>query len=479
MDKKWFLNPNIVVVRKIDRYEEKNGQTKPIFGERLGIYHPFLAKIFLLDKLEWKVFDSLLARDENSNKTLDFLHKNNIVLKNGEETDFQITPSFDSSEMYIKTTEGCNFSCPGCATSSDLIPASQAKLLTVDLARLFLESYIKSCSQKKIKSADIKWAGGEPMLQGAFRVVESCQQIIKKLQNKYPEVKISQTILTNGVFLTEDKIDFCAKNDIHVSVSLWGTEKFQDKMRHPRNKMETFPIIINNLKKLMQKGGSFNVSYVLTPQNALDFPNFLKIMWDTQNLDYVGNSWSKKEPLPLGIGFFRPQTKMQVEVMKKGYKLMENGLRQGFAVILDLIKKGVKVPPLHKIDYLDLLNVITTPCGSGFTYVAVGPEGATSCHEGLYKMKNNLERIKKGENLFDIVNQDYKKDRKLLFGPNIKFNKGQILALHGGQGCPRLAKEENSGKFGKASSTSILYEAIFHELLSLETMRQLKVLHPN
>jgi sulfatase maturation enzyme AslB (radical SAM superfamily) len=487
-DSKLSLYSDCVVIHALDDYIVVDGEVTKQLGKRIGIYHPLISRVLVPDEFEWNVIDQLSRSSSISMRQLEqhyngqfsrvadilaeFRHFG-LVLEETEQLNFDIQPEYNAAELYINITERCNFSCPGCATASDLIAPSQARSLNRSTTKLFLERFFHACAEKGITQSRVKWAGGEPMLKDSYQIIVATQETIQQLRRLYPDISLKQVILTNGVFLNNEKIDFALKHNMHVSVSLWGTALFQDTARRPRNKRETFPYIIENLRKLHESGGSYNVNYVLTPENAIDFPEFISIMWDVEHPNFVGKNWRNKEPVPLGINFFRPQTQAQIEDVFESYRLMENSLRFGFARILDMIKRGINVQSLHNIDYLSLFSLTTTPCGSGFNYIAVGPEGAAPCHEGLFRMKPNLDRITQGENMFDIVNEYYQHDRELLHGTNIEFKEGKRLKLHGGQGCPRLARMENNGNLGTAASTSTLYNAIYEELLSLETMRQI------
>jgi hypothetical protein len=164
-------------------------------------------------------------------------------------------------------------------------------------------------------------------------------------------------------------------------------------------------------------------------------------------------------------------------MMKKGYRTMLKGLRAGFSKIHKMIDDGIELQPLSKIDYLDLFSLLPTTCGSGHIYVAVNSDGVANCHQGLYDLKNNLDRIFDGENMFDVVLDQYENKSEKLLASNISYEnkdvKTDILRYHGGAGCPRLAQKENNNELGHVASTSWFYEQIFEELLCLEAKRQL------
>lgn len=472
----WTVYPDLSIVHELIGYKQRENLF-PQWGKRIGMYHPVLSRVCLLNEQEWKVFDNISDGDTEivESQALKNLYESGIVTPSNKPVGYSVEANFQRGSMYVKTTEGCNFACPGCATSIDLIPAIKARSLSLETAKLFLNSFVKGCMEKGMNHAEIKWAGGEPLLMNSFKIIEACQPYIKDLQQKYRNVEISQCIITNGVFLTDEKIRFAVEHSIYFAISLWGTEKVQDKMRRPRNKQETFPIIVDNIRKLQEAGGKYNLIYVLAPYNAADYVDFLTAVWDIESPNYIGANWSNKKPIPLSIAFYRAQHPLQAKIIEKQMPVVEEAVRKGFQKILQLMQNGVPVPPLYKIDYLDLFNTIATPCGTGFTYLAVGPEGVVSCHEGLFGMKDNLSRIKAGENIFDVANEVYK-DKSKLLGTNIQFpsKKAEILALHGGAGCPRSARFEHNNKSGYAPSTAKLYAAIYEELLALETMRQSK-----
>ena len=127
--------------------------------------------------------------------------------------------------------------------------------------------------------------------------------------------------------------------------------------------------------------------------------------------------------------------------------------------------------PVSSFDYLRITSSTIRSCGSGLNYIAVGPEGVSDCHEGLYNMRSNIEEIKKGRNLFDI-SEKYMNHEPIKSAFDIEFStKDELLKFHGGQGCPRVAIDEHNGNIKKASSVEFLYKNIFDELLSLEVMK--------
>jgi hypothetical protein len=349
-----------------------------------------------------------------------------------------------------------------------------------------LQRTVASGYERGMKSLHIKWAGGEPLMPRPFGLVRHGQETIKALREQYPSVDITQVIISNGAYLSDEVVASIKEMDENmlVSVSLWGLGETQDQLRGVRRERDRFSHIIEGIRRLHDAGIAYNIHHVVTPENAEEFGDFVRAVWDTENDNFLAKDWNwpdGRQPLPLTVSFFRPQTTEQLAVLNQGgYEAIVNGLRGGFEVIRELIERRAIVPALDRIDYLQLFRVIPTVCGTGFNYLAAGPRGIAPCHEKLFNMEPNRDRVAdKSINIIDLANREYADERDKLIGVNIA-NPGVdglmalTMALHGGTGCPITTKLENNGELGKAASIARgLYPRIIPELLSLETMRRL------
>lgn len=459
------------------------------WGRNIGVYSPITNNIYIPNKDEWRVLNAIHKGSPKTilelNGVLEIplvkietmvqeLARNELIYEEGMVDNISVGYKVSSAQMYVKLTEGCNFACPGCVTASNKIAPSEAKTLDIETLTLYLRSFVRSAYEKGIKSVKIKWAGGEPLLQQAYRLIVDSQKTLFDLKKTYPGEDIEQVILTNGVFIDRVKAIFAKEHDINLSVSLWGTQRIQDFERKPRNKMESYLKIIENLEILEEIDVKYTLNHVITPSNVSNFSEFINSMWDVNHSLYVGKNWRSKHPVPLYIAFYRPQSLYNKITLDNQYSLIENGLRRGFVEIKRIIETGIKIQPLNRIDYLNLSGIVGTPCGSGYNYVAAGPKGVVSCHEALYDMHENLESVKAGINLFDLVNKNQLQERELYLGTNIKFREYEYIGLHGGQGCPRMRKIENNGDLKVEGSITRFYLNILDELLSLECLRQCK-----
>lgn len=451
-----------------------NTMITPIYGS-VCVFYDVLTSTFV------PKFD---INNLNASETANYLKKNYII-EDSLEFDVSLETNYSNNvELYFELTEHCNFSCPGCAAGMDRYIPGSAKTLDPILIQKILHKVVKSCVEKEVKSITLKWAGGEPMLPGSFKLILDSQDYINKLV-KSNNVEVEQVILTNGSFLTYENVSLLKSiNNIHVSVSLWGIGKVNDKERKPKGKLGSFESIVNGLKLLHENSISYNVNHVVTPSNCSDFAFFIESLWDTNSENFIGKNWiytdGVKQPLPVGINFFRPQTLQQLEHIKDNgdYEKVVTGLRKGFSKIPNMINRGIPIQSMFDIDYLSFSMVRPSTCGSGFNYIAVGPNGFTNCHENLYGLESNLESVlNSNENIIEYVNKPLKKHHEKLFAVNQDFKDMPedlklLLSFHGGAGCPKTSFAEN-GKFGHVMSTAYeLYAPIVKELLYLEYLRQ-------
>jgi len=402
----------------------------------------------------------------------------------------EIIQTFPETELYIELTESCNLKCQGCAVGSERIASKDALLMEEDVLKSILEGTFRSVedlrqkdpSRNKIK---IKYAGGEPLLPKAFKLIEKSQKMISILSTEYPEIEFRQVILTNGVLINDEIIEKIKKWNMSVSVSLWGLGGENDKARGMRHGFDSASKVLNGIRKLTEADIRFNVNHVVSPANADKLKDFVSSMWDINSESFIGKDWNfpnETKPIPVAIQFLRPQTLSQMEMLENtgGAESMIVGIKEMFDVAIGLTRKGISIPGLQKLDYLQPFDGVTAfTCGSGINYIAAGPRGISNCHEGLYMMERNLEMINSGENLLNIVNEPYVGNISDIAGINRDYSNIDpslqlALALHGGGGCPRVEQLSGGANLGAKSNTFTkrIYAEILPVYLSFEAERR-------
>lgn len=394
------------------------------------------------------------------------------------------------TELYLELSESCNMNC-ACAVGVDQMKMSghipeqmSPQTLEIILRGLFDAQEKLRLQNPEKDSIKIKYAGGEPLFPKNLELIGQAQSILNELGKEYPEIKFRQIILTNGLLLNDKVVELIKKNDIHVSVSLWGLGDDNDKERGMRKGFNSSERVLNGIKRMVEAGVTFNVNHVVSPSNAHKLASFVEKMWNINSPDFVGKDWNfidGRKPLAVAIQFLRPQTAEHLQtLLKGGTGAMINGVNKMFDTAIRLMKDGIYIPGLRKVDYLQPFNGVTGfTCGSGINYVAAGPRGVANCHEGLYGMDPNLKELEGGVNPLDLANSMYKSIAGIA---SVHRDYSEIdssmhlpLALHGGGGCPRVENLSSDSGFGITSNTFTkkVYAGMFDKYLEFEATRRI------
>lgn len=374
---------------------------------------------------------------------------------------FSIHLKPENCQVYVMLTQLCNYACGGCATSIDKIKNADAASISDEVLHMAIERCLLDAIELGYKSIKFKWGGGEPLIPSVAIKIFKAQKIIDKYNHL---INVNQVILTNGVYLTSEVIQKASESNIDISVSVWGTQKFHDLMRRPRNKLESFSRVIRNIEILKEKKSNFSVNYVLTHINAKDFPDFIDMVWNPHSELFYSKTFL--EPLDVFFAIYRPVNQnFSDEQLKNMYSsIYVKGIKPGFKSIFEIIKAGVNIQPLTRFDYINLAGVAPTTCGSGINYVSINSQGISSCHEGLYKI--NSKHTWKELNQKNIFLESRIDTNKLI---GTSFSSNPLNSLHGGTGCPRIRNKDNTKVITQ------FYEKVMNDLLALEAIRLSKI----
>jgi sulfatase maturation enzyme AslB (radical SAM superfamily) len=184
-------------------------------------------KIDLLTPIQYRRLETFIEKiikkntDKNSKKTKQLLQQKN---------------SFQN--VILPVSGHCNLNCPYCFAQTkhgfgfDDISFEQSDNIV---------DFIIENSNKNIPCS-INFFGGEPILR--FDVI---QHIVKYIEKKYPERKISYGITTNGTLLNKHIIDFIKEKQIGVLLSFDGP-KYLAPHRIYKNGRHSFDVVIRNIK---------------------------------------------------------------------------------------------------------------------------------------------------------------------------------------------------------------------------------------
>lgn len=168
----------------------------------------------------------------------------------------------------------CNLKCDYCfyLDKGKLNDFGLQNTMSQKVLELYIKKYIESQS---IDTIEFAWQGGEPTMCG-IRFFENALLLQKKYANGK---KIINTLQTNGVLFNESWVEFLAKNDFLVGISIDGDASIHDRYRITSSGKGTFDKVYNAIMLLNEYGVAYNTLTVVNNQNqnyGAEVFNFLK-----------------------------------------------------------------------------------------------------------------------------------------------------------------------------------------------------------
>ena len=154
----------------------------------------------------------------------------------------------------LHITSNCNMNCLYCYNKKQAYQED----MTIAIAQSSIDFAI---SQTNVKTIQITFVGGEPLLKK-----ELIKQIVRYC-NQHDTKTFLFSILTNGLLLDNEFIDFSLKNNIAISLSLDGIEKSHNLYRKFKDK-NSWKIINSKFKLLISKIPESMILITLNPETV-------------------------------------------------------------------------------------------------------------------------------------------------------------------------------------------------------------------
>ncbi|MBM3264371.1 MAG: anaerobic sulfatase maturase [candidate division Zixibacteria bacterium] len=157
----------------------------------------------------------------------------------------------------------CNLDCRYCyfLSKERLYPESRFRM-TDEVLDAYTRQYIEA---QQVPEVTFAWQGGEPTLMGLdfFRRAVERQQGYKK-----PDMKVFNTLQTNGTLLDEAWCDFFREHGFLIGLSLDGPRDLHDRYRVDKAGKPTFDVVMRAARLMQERGVEFNILATVHAANA-------------------------------------------------------------------------------------------------------------------------------------------------------------------------------------------------------------------
>ena len=153
------------------------------------------------------------------------------------------------TSFLIKIASRCNLACDYCYMyeHADQTWRDQPTLMTEETRRQLAKRIGEYAQAANLSELLIVFHGGEPLLAGHDRIVETTRWI----RSAVPEsVRVDASLQTNGLLLSEEALEAFAKDEIGVSVSVDGPQAANDLHRLDHRGTSTFQKTLEAIHRL-------------------------------------------------------------------------------------------------------------------------------------------------------------------------------------------------------------------------------------
>lgn len=369
----------------------------------------------------------------------------------------------------IDLTNKCNLSCPYCYKETVYFDTLGSRDEYIDLEKIKLSMFCDWIMTSEYKT-DIcfQFHGGEPLIK--WDLITWFVSYVE-LSNAKTVKNISFGIQTNGLLLTQEKVDWLFEHNVIVGISLDGSKEQQDKNRPILNGKSSYDKIEKNLDYLLQKfpETSCQVTVVEPSSMVNSLENLIKIGFKNTIFLPVYSKQSELESWQLSM------VENHVHLAETIIKLNSSGHK----IIDKSITRPIKAFAVGNTGYM----CQSFPCGAGTDLVAMDVNGNLYPCDTFFNLEGwsygNIEDIIATS--FDdvITNSEVVKTLKERFSSNNPSCSSCNVQNSCGGGCPGVTLQRK----GTINSTDVhcTYLHEFHskldEIISTDPIKSIYLMN--
>ena len=196
--------------------------------------------------------------------------------------------------LVIQSSPFCNLDCKYC-----YLPNRKSKeVITIDTVKNIFKSILNSDIVKQ--DFTTTWHAGEP-LTVSKKFYESAFEIVNQLNNT--QYKVKHNFQSNGTLINQEWCDFIKQYDIHLSISIDGTEDMHNRNRVDLKGNETHFKVMKAIDLLHKNEINFSTISVISDY-TLDFPDEFYSFFKTISPNFVGLNLEEIENYNLKSSLF-------------------------------------------------------------------------------------------------------------------------------------------------------------------------------
>ena len=216
--------------------------------------------------------------------------------------------------MYLILSEKCNLACRYCFLGNgnlDIV-ARQMPKMSRQIADKALEYFVRQLDthpEWSYERKDIIFYGGEPLLNF---------EVLKHVVERGEEIDAAwnYAMVTNGLLLTPEIVDFLKAHSVDVSISIDGVDRISNSDRVDKRGMPIFDRLLEKLMLCRDKNFSVGLSITLTEETLASVDKIIRLI---EEYDIAGISFNILYAVPnyeLQPNYYRRAAKFIIDFYK-------------------------------------------------------------------------------------------------------------------------------------------------------------------
>lgn len=176
--------------------------------------------------------------------------------------------------LCLLLSQDCNMRCVYCYEKGGGF-GKERKLMDMNRIRNVINWWSHNLKPGLAK-VKVSFYGGEPLLnqEGFIFAISYINRILTK-----KKIAVQYSVITNGTILSPDIINCILNNNVNVMVSIDGNETAQNRNRRFYDGRDSYELVLDNIRKLQDKGGRIAARITLTKENIELLYDSVVMLW--------------------------------------------------------------------------------------------------------------------------------------------------------------------------------------------------------
>ena len=346
---------------------------------------------------------------------------------------------------WLHVTNACNLRCTYCYL------AKTGEAMDETTGRAAISAVFRSATRHGFRAVKLKYAGGEATLN--FQLVRTLHEYAHKLAARHG-LDLREVVLSNGVALTNQMLDFIRDTGMRLSISLDGLGPAHDAQRIFANGRGTSKLVALSVDRALDRGVKPYLSITLTKHNAEEVAAAVAFALD--------------RGLLFNLNFYRDNNyaASHEDLVAEDDQLIV-GARAAFKVIEERLPRYSLIGAL--VDRASFSSPHDRPCGAGHNYLVIDHNGRVA------GCQMEIERT-----VTDVMSDD---PLQIIRESQIGFRNVSVDEKEGCRGCEwrywcaggcPLLTYRVTGRSDVKSPYCNVYRTLYPDVLRLEGLRMLK-----